>query len=155
MFLLRKIRNGRVKLLGKWWRPDPRHIIYDGRCDGKVYAFGLYRNFEPNKYGSAKWAPYICLWGSEKAYRFRGDPDNDPNNEQDYPGDFAVDNSLPWEWWYQEGHKNLRVDCGNKIHRLYYRMDPRVSVTRARGSRNQRKFAQPIERTQRCLKHRG
>lgn len=56
---MRKVRNGRVKIDGQWWKPTDREREYNGEMDGGTYLFARYRVGE-------QWQPYICLWGSKE-----------------------------------------------------------------------------------------
>jgi len=84
---IRKIRHGRVKIRGKWFKPDKQFLQYDGRLDGMVYAFGLY-------YIGDQWnSEFVYLWGSEKSYR---------SHEHIEYGPELVNNTFPWCWWHRE-----------------------------------------------------
>lgn len=84
-FVMRTIRNGRAKILGRWFYPDEKWLKYDGRLDGLKYHFGLYSTGE-------KMENFVCLWGSEEEYRSKqvSTMENDPA---------CVDGAYPWAWW--------------------------------------------------------
>ena len=87
--VLRKIRYGRVKIGGHWYRPSKKRIEYDGRLDGMVFAFGRYRN------GGEYNTEFVSLWGPEQHYR-----ESDTDKWEDDPQ--VVDGTLPWIWWDKE-----------------------------------------------------
>jgi hypothetical protein len=90
-FVLRKIRNGRVKVGGLWYRPDEIHQKYDGRCDGMVYLFGRYEYHE-GQLGSH----ILAMWGTEKAARHE-------DETHPYGPELMEDGSIPWYFWHEEG----------------------------------------------------
>ena len=77
---VRTVRNGRVRLHGRTWKPDERHAIYDGRLDGQRFFFIEYR--DPVE-------PLVALWGSEAEYR------EEPNPVSPQ----VVEGTLPWYFW--------------------------------------------------------
>ena len=81
---IRTIRHGRVKVGGQSYTPSSQHLVYDGRLDGKRFAFGRYRD------GSSGYRPFLSLWGSEMEYRTGTLTDDGPE---------VVDGYLPWHWW--------------------------------------------------------
>ena len=87
MFVVRTIRHGRVKIGGKWYWPDQRHLAYDGRLDELRYAFARYRGHYPG----GPWLPFVQLWGTEG--QFRGWT---PIEEY---GPELVDGCFPWMHW--------------------------------------------------------
>jgi hypothetical protein len=102
-FVLRKIRNGRVKVDGKWFAPDPEYgsldkenkvIPYDGRLDGQVWLFGTYPNTEP---------ALLALWGTKEVYEASKDYDeNDPNNSYYRLADKEpniINGVVQWYFW--------------------------------------------------------
>lgn len=91
-FVLRKIRNGRVKIGGDWFYPDSQFRQYDGRLDGMVYAFGLYPRHTNALVPNEK---IVSLWGREEAYRASYDDFQLlPNGPE-----VMEDGSLPWLTW--------------------------------------------------------
>lgn len=93
-FAIRTIKNGRVKINGTWFYPDTRYLQYDGRLDGKRYAFGLY-------WLNSKtiMADYVNLWGTEEAYK----------NIDSWPGPECVDGYFNWQFWYSDKFKWLSM----------------------------------------------
>ena len=83
-FVIRTIRNGKVRIFGHDFTPDAPHIPYDGRLDGLRYAFGLYRLGDGYEH-------FVHCWGTEAAYR--SDSDLAP------AGPEVVDGALAWEFW--------------------------------------------------------
>jgi hypothetical protein len=81
-FVLRTIKDGRVRIFGKTYAPVERTVPYDGRLDGQRWAFGLY----PEYVGS------VYLWGSERAYR--EGPEVDWETRPD-----VVNGVFVWAWW--------------------------------------------------------
>ncbi len=81
--LVRTISYGRVKILHRWYHPSEQYMKYDGRLDGRRYAFGLY-------YVGDQLQDHVSLWGSEEMY-------NDINAGY---GPELVDGAFPWQWWY-------------------------------------------------------
>ena len=53
---VRTVRDGRVRLLGYWFRPRVTFIPYDGRLDGETLEFGIYR-------GEGGMKPYVTCHG--------------------------------------------------------------------------------------------
>lgn len=88
-FHIRTIKNGQVKILGHYYHPDNTHMQYDGRLDGMRYAFGLYRIGDEDD----KLEPFVCLWGTEKAYR--------SECHTDWYGPECIDGHFYWYWWHE------------------------------------------------------
>ncbi len=88
---LRKIRQGRVKIGGKWFRPDETHMKYDGRLDGMVYLFGLYKS-NPD---------LAALWGTERAYRAK--TDEEYKHEWETRPD-CINGAFVWYSWRTDGY---------------------------------------------------
>ncbi len=75
-FVLRKVRNGRVKILGNWYSPVVSHPNspyprkeYNGELDGMWFAFGLY--WTPTTgFENVKWycEDFVGLWGTKEMY---------------------------------------------------------------------------------------
>ena len=53
---VRTVKDGRVKVLGYWFRPRETFIPYDGRLEGQALEFGLY-------HGVRGIRPYISCFG--------------------------------------------------------------------------------------------
>ena len=70
MFVIRTIRNGRVKIKGRWFYPygEPK---YDGRLDGISYAFGLYKKV------GGEIENFVYCWGTASYYYAWGDVDEE------------------------------------------------------------------------------
>lgn len=77
-FVCRKIRNGRVRIYGRWYYPSERFTKYDGRLDGSRWRFGLY--------WSEGQMMNICGLHSEVG-------------DDSWPGRACVDGKFPWYWW--------------------------------------------------------
>jgi hypothetical protein len=84
-FVIRKIRTGRAKILGRWYYPSEIHLEYDGRLDEMRYAFSLYYDTEGNL------EDFVGLWGTERAFR---------NPDEDWPGPECFDGYFNWYWWH-------------------------------------------------------
>jgi hypothetical protein len=89
-FVIRTIKDGRVKVFGRTYRADTTYMFYDGRLENIRYVFGIYK-----KYVEGKVEPdnIIVLWGSEKAYRGLEEPNAGPD---------VVNGVMPWALWYVE-----------------------------------------------------
>jgi hypothetical protein len=81
-FAIRTVRNGQVKINGNIYRPGETHMKYDGRLNGKRFAFGLY-DHKPD---------LISLWGTEEEYRIPGSINN---------GEHII-NGFPWLFWHAD-----------------------------------------------------
>lgn len=74
---LRTVQAGRVRLAGRVYEPDERHMAYDGRLDGlRCYFSGYY--LRPN---------LIALAGVQ-GYEAKDGPD-------------VVDGAFPWYFWVE------------------------------------------------------
>jgi hypothetical protein len=84
-FAIRTVRDGRVKVDGKVYRVNENHQKYRGELDGLRYAFGRY----------ADPFHFVCLWGTEAAYRDHEiDPLKGPHIQDD--------GTIPWLFWDEE-----------------------------------------------------
>ncbi len=105
-FVLRKIRNGRVKVNGKWFVPDDdvvwsdgrREMKYDGRLDGQRWAFAVYEKASP---------PMLALWGTEALFKAAGRKDSEDEDspyrrlsQQRQPN--VEDGIVHWAFWIEE-----------------------------------------------------
>ena len=91
--VVRTIRNGRVKIGGKWYAPFDKWMKYDGRLDGMRYAFARYWH---GKGGEVE--PFISLWGTEAYYKGLADDDQEINSPSHIvQGDGGV--IFEWVWW--------------------------------------------------------
>ena len=94
----RRIRKGgRVKVGGKWYRPESQHMKYDGRLDGMMYVFGRYRQC------NGGYLPLLDMWGTLQMYQAA----TDPKREEEYKRLWnnmleVVDGHLPWVFWHEE-----------------------------------------------------
>lgn len=61
-FILRTVRNGRIKFDNAWWQPIESTV----RLDGLRFAFGVY--VEGKHSSPVRRLDTLCLWGTEKAY---------------------------------------------------------------------------------------
>ena len=87
--VLRKIRKGRVKVCGRWFKPSEQHKAYDGRLDGVRMAFGTY-------YTGKEFQPYLSLWGSEAMFNAKTVEEIEATSRGP---DCMEDGTLPWIWW--------------------------------------------------------
>lgn len=86
--VLRTIQNGHITIHGRTYRPETRHMPYDGRLDGMRYAFGRYSTL-PNT---------VTLWGTEEMYRMA---ETDPRFEELWANaPDVVNGGYPWMWWH-------------------------------------------------------
>lgn len=77
-FVTRTIKDGRVKIYGRIYRPDNCYMTYDGRLDGMRYMFGLYYRSD----GELEDFVYLgCMEGSRTF------------------GPECVEGHFPWMWW--------------------------------------------------------
>ena len=101
LFVIRTIKNGSVKIFGKIFKPDAKHMEYDGRLDGMRYVFGLYWVGDHWNDG------FVFQWGTEQMYRASHQPDfEDDDSEYSRCWKAApevVDSHFPWAWWYSDG----------------------------------------------------
>ena len=81
---IRTIKDGKVRIGGVTFAPQPRDMPYDGRLDGMRYAFGRYWEGDSVR-------PFVCLWGTEAFYH---DPD------EPWPGPECVDGYFVWQFWH-------------------------------------------------------
>ena len=87
-WVVRTIKDGRVRIDGKIYAPSERHKKYDGRLDGMRYVFARYMT----NYGEGpEYEPFVYMWGTEESYR---DPSCPRGPE------VMEDGSMPWAWWY-------------------------------------------------------
>lgn len=107
--VLRKIRKGRVKVCGRWFKPRDQYKVYDGRLDGLRMAFGTY-------YTGKELQPYLSLWGSEAMFNAKTVEEIEATP---WGPHCMEDGTFPWEWWDQLpdlGKQALYpcADCGLK-----------------------------------------
>ena len=87
MIFLRKIRKGKVKINGRWFKPTTE---YNGKLDGLIYGFGIY---PPRPDGSY----FISLWGSKALYDCKTEEEIQNYHMENDP-EVMPDGSLPWCW---------------------------------------------------------
>lgn len=92
---LRTVRDGKVRIRGRWYRPDECYMVYDGRLDGRRFLFALYKGKEE----------LAGLWGTEKAYR-------DPTDDSQGPE--CVGGTYPWYFWHAEPAPS---DAGGEVEK--------------------------------------
>lgn len=86
----RKVRNGRVRIAGKTYVPDTRHVLYDGRLDGEKLVFARYVT-------GSKIESVISLWGTPAM----ADAANDAQiASADRANPACVDGRYPWQFWH-------------------------------------------------------
>ena len=74
---IRTVRAGRVRLAGRVYEPDLRHMAYDGRLDGMRCHFAEYYRY-----------PRLLALIGVDGYEAMEGPD-------------CVDGALPWYFWAQ------------------------------------------------------
>ena len=89
-FAIRTVKHGRVRIHGKVFVPDTHHLAYDGRLDGKQFAFARYWEEKGGIYQVGIYQPVISLWGTAEEY---------DRGELSGCGPQVVDGTLPWLWW--------------------------------------------------------
>ena len=83
-WVIRTIRNGRVKIAGNWYYPSEKFREYKGTLDGSRYVFVRYPGEN-----------YVYMWGSEKAYK----------DKSVKAGPELIDGVYNWMWWHQKGEE--------------------------------------------------
>lgn len=80
----RTVRNGRVKIGKKWYKPRDQ----TNRFNGQKFAFGRY-------YNSDDYLPFVYLWGTERYAK------NNENEEymKENISLLTEDDVYKWEWW--------------------------------------------------------
>jgi len=89
-FVIRTIRNGRVKINRKWFYPDEQWMKYDGRLDGMRFAFALYMKPQIE----IEYEEFVALHSTERSYRLK-----DPDGNIDWPGPQCVNGYAVWASW--------------------------------------------------------
>jgi len=90
-FVIRTIRNGRVKVFNNWFVPREK---YHGELDGQRWAFGLY-------YTGNMMMDCLALWGTEDLYWTINDDDKFTELYHSQPN-VADDGVIHWSWWAKE-----------------------------------------------------
>lgn len=107
MFVTRTVKNGRVKIGGKYFAPRTNHLPYDGRLDGMRLIFVLYRY--PGQTGFSYRRKHcqrqVWLWGTEEMakashQRYLELWDENP---------CIVSGHFPWDFWDMEGDLNAQM----------------------------------------------
>ena len=101
MFVIRTIRNGKVKIKGKWFYPYG-DIPYDGRLDGIAYAFGLYEKHD----NSGGFEDFVEMWGTASYYYAWGDIDKDEWMDKIPTPHVEKDGRVRWDFWGTREHIN-------------------------------------------------
>ena len=66
-FAIRTVVKGTVKIGGRVYQVDERHLKYDGRLDGQRFAF--LRLFQEKENGQGiEYQPFIALWSTEQNF---------------------------------------------------------------------------------------
>jgi hypothetical protein len=86
-FVDRKVRNGRVKIFGRWFYPSEQWLKYDWRLDEVWYHFGLYEGAP----GDLKDFGFLLGTTESSKKSMRGE-------EYDH-GPELIDGHFPWCWW--------------------------------------------------------
>jgi len=95
-FIMRKVRDGRIKFDNQWWIPQE----LTDRLNGMRFAFGVY--VEGSHTHPVKRPDILCLWGSEEAYRTsrRGDDEAYLAECEKEKPLLAPDGYLRQHWWH-------------------------------------------------------
>lgn len=79
---IRTVKNGRVKLFGKYYVPDEKHRPYNGELEGVRGCFYKY-----------KFCHFIAFWGTLRMY----DDDYDINDEPN-----IINGKIYWSHWNEQ-----------------------------------------------------
>jgi len=83
---LRTVKNGRVKLFGRYYIPDEKHRPYSGELEGVRGYFYKYQ-----------FCNIVAFWGTEKMnYALRNDIDYDVNDEPN-----TINGKSYWNFWHE------------------------------------------------------
>ena len=100
---VRKIKNGRVKIAGKYYEPQRTYQQYDGRLDGLWYLFGRYNDTSK-----------VVLIGSLDFIRFCEENEELSDgelsryfNEQPELVEVLGVKGLPWQFWREVGSEQV------------------------------------------------
>ena len=105
-WVIRTVRQGKVRIHGQEFAPSERHMAYDGRLDGLRFAFARYRDYSTTD----GYLPLIYLWGTEASFK-------NPDPAVHGWGPELVDGGFPWASWIaMPAPTNLDADAA--------RMDP-------------------------------
>ena len=87
-FVIRTIRDGKVKVFGYWFKPREE---YHGELDGQRWAFGVY-------YTGNLMLDTLALWGTEDLYYAINDDDEFSRLYNSQPN-VSSDGTIHWSWW--------------------------------------------------------
>lgn len=90
-WVMRTVRNGKVKVGGKFYEPRDPHVPYNGELEGLRFMFGRY--FVGNKV-----EPFISLWGTE-ALAILDDPETVEWDNEMAKQPNIIDGIIHWQWW--------------------------------------------------------
>jgi hypothetical protein len=82
-FAIRTVRNGMVKINGKYFKPERDCTP----LEGQRFAFALYWT------GKVQ-SPFVALWGTLEEY-------HTSDIEKDFQQPYCVDGVYVWMWWDQ------------------------------------------------------
>lgn len=91
LMVCRTIRNGRVKIGGKYFYVEEKYRKYNGELDNKRFIFGRY----PKHDG---YENFISIWGGEEEAK---------NPDIAYEKPYAINGELPWEWWREKQNEEI------------------------------------------------
>jgi hypothetical protein len=101
MFVIRTVKNGRVKIGKEYFYPEDKFRKYDGRLEGLRIAFGLYKDFGETRhkitYCGEKYLDLIYMWGTEAEYTSCSLPEDQWINDSELYT--AKDGTLPFQIW--------------------------------------------------------
>ena len=98
----RTVKNGRVKINGRYFAPSEKRDKYDGRFEGKRFLFGLYWSVSD----LLGWymLDRVYLWGTEECGK-------------------SINTDL-YEEMCKKGRKILCNEQGYYIHKFWYEITP-------------------------------
>lgn len=93
IWVTRTVRDGRVRIYGKDYKPSHQWQEYKDELEGMRYVFSRYYR------GNGNYEPFVYLWGSEESSRLlRTDYDAWLEAEPGGP-EVMEDGGLPWCFW--------------------------------------------------------
>ncbi len=87
-FVIRTVKNGRVKINSRFFRPRETYRPYNGELEGLRLAFGLYSDALPDKDSKV----FVSLWGTEEEYY-------NPDELEELSKPYIIDGYHVWMWW--------------------------------------------------------
>jgi len=102
-FVIRTIRNGKVKIFNNYYYPINLYKKYDGRLNEMRYAFGLY--WKPREDGKWQLEDYVQLWGTEEMYNCADGSNKELFSKLYREDPQKVDGNLPWLTWRVKNEK--------------------------------------------------